>query len=65
MSHFTGTDQHTTLNGLRHELHALAMLADLHTLYGKAGEIALDFDHWCLSVLSQFQGELTVRQRAS
>ena len=49
---------------LRHELLALAMLADIQAQPEHAGAIALEFDHWCLSILSTFQGALTVRQRA-
>jgi hypothetical protein len=49
---------------LRHELLALAMLADIQAQPEHAEAIALDFDHWCLAILSASQGELTVRQRA-
>lgn len=55
------TDTTTTL---RQELLALAMLADIQTQPEHADTIALDFDHWCLSILSTFPGRLTVRQRA-
>lgn len=49
---------------LRHELRALAMLADIQAQPEQADAIALEFDHWCLAILSTFRGELTVRQRA-
>jgi len=52
------------VSALRQELLALAMLADIQARAEQADAIALEFDHWCLSILSGFEGELTVRQRA-
>ena len=49
---------------LRRELLALAMLADIQGRPEHAGDIALDFDQCCLSILSASRGDVTVRQRA-
>lgn len=49
---------------LQRELRALAMLADIQLQPERAGTVALEFDHHCLSILSACQGKLTVRQRA-
>ena len=66
MKHFEDADPETTLARLRSELHAIGMLADSAgtTEDSKAGDLALDFDHWCLCVLADGASALTVRQRA-
>ncbi len=61
---FPTEDTDTAAATLGHELRALAMLADIQARAEQADAIALDFDHWCLPILSQFKGDLTVRQRA-
>ena len=69
MRHYEATDHATTISRLKHELRALGMLADvplgLVLKRGKtADDLAQEFDHWCLCVLSSEGGNLTVRQRA-
>lgn len=59
-----------TLKRLKHQLQALAVPAKvqlglLPDFVCKADELALDFGHWCLCLLSNDNGRLTASQRAA
>jgi hypothetical protein len=69
MKQYHEADSQTSFSRLRHELQALggqvgAPLPILADGDFREDGLALDFDHWCLRILTKFPGQLTFRQKA-